>query len=96
VLYYNNWLYIIFGVYFFFLIFAAVFNLINKYRISESIFKKQILLLTLSIIIGLSVGSYVDLIICYFGNFKHVWAGPPFTLLMNFVVFYLIFNKKEQ
>ena len=41
-------------------------------------------------------GSYFDLIICYFGNFKHVWAGPPFTLLMNFVVFYLIFNKKEQ
>ena len=96
ILYYNKSLYIAFGVYFFILVFATVFNLIKKYKVSENIFRKQILFLLIAIIIGLMAGSYFDLIICYFGNFKHVWIGPPSTLLMNFVVFYLILHRKEK
>jgi hypothetical protein len=78
------------------LVFIIVFNLIKKYRVSENIFRKQILFLLIAIIIGLMAGSYFDLIICYFGNFSYAWVGPPFTLLMNFVVFYLIFHHQDK
>ena len=96
ILYYNKLLYISFGVYFSILVFITIIHLIKKYKVSENIFRKQILFLLIAIVIGLIAGSYFDLIICYFGNFKHAWAGPPFTLLMNFVVFYLIFHNKEN
>jgi hypothetical protein len=93
---YNNVLYILFAVYFFVVVLAAVYNLINKYKSSEILFKKQILFLLFTIVIGLALGSYFDLITCYFGNFDYVWVGPPFTLLMNFAVFYLIFSANKE
>ena len=68
----------------------------NKYKSSEILFKKQILFLLFTIVIGLALGSYFDLITCYFGNFDYVWVGPPFTLLMNFAVFYLIFSANKE
>ena len=93
---YNNISYILFAIYFFIVVLAAVYNLVNKYKSSEVLFKKQILFLLFTIIIGLALGSYFDLISCYFGIFNYAWAGPPFTLLMNFAVFYLIFSNREK
>lgn len=95
-LYYLKPIYLIFALYFFILIILAVYNLYLKHKTSELVYKKQITLLLLTIIIGLIVGSYFDLVLCYFGNFKYIWIGPPFTLLMNAVVFYLIFSARDK
>jgi len=95
-IYYNNLVYIFFSLYFIAVVLAAVYCLIDKYKKAEILFRKHILFLLFTIIIGLVLGSLFDLILCYFGNFNYAWAGPPFTLLMNFSVLYLIFSNKEK
>lgn len=98
ILYYNNLSYILYSLFFIFLSLMAVYNFLCKYKSLEFIFKKQIGLLLIFIIIGLAFGIYFDLILCYFGNFKYNWLGPVFTLPMNFIVFYFIFlaNKYKR
>ena len=96
ILYYLKPMYLLYAVYFFILIISAVYNLYIKYKSVELIFKKQIIFLLIAIIIGLLVGTYFDLILCYFNDFKYAWIGPPFTLLMNAVVFYLIFSARDK
>lgn len=96
ILYYYEPVYIIYAFYFLIIILLAVYNFINKYIKAEYIYKKHIKLIIITIILGLIVGSYCDLFICYFGNFRYVWVGPIFTLLMNFAVFKLINSSKEK
>jgi len=95
-LYHYKPVYLIYAIYFICIILIALYFLWIKYRKSEGIVKKQLGFLSLAILIGLIVGAYYDLIICYFANFKHIWLGPVFTLLMNAAAFHLIFFKKKQ
>lgn len=93
---YYNPTYILYAVYFIVVVILAIILLLKKYNDSEGIFKKQIFVLVLAIIIGLVFGSYFDLFTCYFGNFEYEWAGPVATVLMNLVVFSFIIVPKEK
>lgn len=88
--------YILYATYFIVVVILAIILLLQKYNDSEGIFKKQIFILVLAIIIGLVFGSYFDLFTCYFGNFRYEWAGPIATVLMNLVVFFFIISPKEK
>ncbi|MDP2784422.1 MAG: histidine kinase N-terminal 7TM domain-containing protein [Sulfurimicrobium sp.] len=96
ILYYYKPMYVIFTVYFFIIVITAIFNLFKKYKKIDGPLSKQTRWLSFAIIIGLLTGSYFDLILCYFGNFKYVWIGPIFTAFMNGYVFYLITSSKEK
>lgn len=95
-LYHFKPMYWIFAAYFIIIIILAVYNLYSKYKNAEGVYKKIIKILMWTIIIGLIFGTYFDLVICYFGNFRYIWLGPPFTLLMNAAVLYLIFLQGKQ
>lgn len=94
VLYYNNFAYIIYALFFIFIAALVVRNFIRTYIRTESFFKIQIKYLLITIIPGLFFGAYFDLFLCYFGIFDYNWLGPLFTLPMNFMAFYLIFKIK--
>jgi hypothetical protein len=96
VLEYNKPVYIAYAIYFILIILLALYFLWIKYRRADGVIKTQLGFLSLAIVIGLVVGTYFDLIICYFGNFQHAWLGPVFTLFMNAAVFYLIFFEKKH
>ena len=81
----NRFLYILYSLYFISLMIFSIFNLIYKYKNIEGIFKQQILILLMVIVLGLIFGSYFDLFLCHFGIYKYEWLGPLFTLPMNFV-----------
>lgn len=93
---YDNFWYILYSIFFILLIVYSVINLFYKYKSTEGLFKKQILYLLVTIILGLLFGAYFDLFLCYLGIFKYEWLGPLFTLPMNFVAFYLIFSNKDK
>ncbi len=95
-LYVNKPVYIVYSIYFILVALLALFNLYSKIKKTDSYFKKQIIVLFVSILIGLLFGVYFDLFLCYFGNYHYTWFGPVFTLFMNAVVFYFIVSPKEK
>ena len=95
-LYINKPSYIIYAVYFVLMIILALRELYSKIKISEDLFKKQIIILFIAILIGLIFGIYCDLVLCYFANYHYIWFGPIFTLFMNLVVFYFLISPKEK
>lgn len=97
ILHFNKITYLIYSLFFVGVVFLALYNFLYKLKNIELIFKKQIKYFLITIIIGIVLGTYFDLFLCYFGNFSFNWLGPIFTLPMNFVAFYLIFliNKNN-
>jgi hypothetical protein len=87
--------YILYSIYFIVLALLSIYNFLYKYNSLESLFKKRIRFLMITVIIGLIFGSYFDLILCYSANYKYTWLGPLFTLPINVVALYLIYSKKE-
>jgi len=95
-LYVNKPLYIIYAVYFVVIIILALRELYSKIKISENLFKKQIVILFIAVLIGLIFGVYYNLVLCYFANYHYNWFGPVFTLFMNLVVFFFLISPKEK
>jgi len=95
-LFVNKPTYILYSAFFIAVVLLAIYNFYFKQKMMEGIFKKQIRILLFTIILGLMFGSYFDLILCYFGNYRYIWLGPIFTVFMNIYVFYLIFHTREK
>ncbi|MFA6307931.1 MAG: hypothetical protein WCS88_04160 [Patescibacteria group bacterium] len=79
-----------------FFMLASIIILSIKYNRAEGIFKNQIALILITVIIGGVVGGFFDLFLMYFDNFKYYHLGPLAALLINLVAFYLIFLKGKQ
>ena len=94
--YYYKPVFWFYAVYFVFIALLSIIYLLQKYQKAENIFKKQIKLLLITIVIGLALGSYFNLFIHYFENFRFNWLGPIFTVFMNMVVFGFIFSSKKK
>ena len=88
--------FILYAVYFITIAFWAMYYLWQKDKTTEGHDQRKIKLLLITIIVGLIFGSYFDLFILYFENFKYNWLGPIFTVFMNYVVFYFIFLSKDK
>lgn len=95
-LFVNKPIYVLYSIYFIGVVLLAIYNFYSKQKILEGVFKKRIKILLFTIVVGLAFGTYFDLIICYFANYKYSWIGPASTIFMNIYVFYLIFNKKDN
>lgn len=95
-LYFNKYTYLLYAFYFLFLVFWSLYNLIYKIRFIDYFFKRQTIILFITILIAFIFGAYFDLFLCYFGNFNYIWLGPIFTAFLNIYVFYLIFRAKRS
>lgn len=96
VVYYEFWSYSLFSFILILLMIAGVIILFYKYKKVESIYKSQLVLILIAVVIGSLAGSYFNLFLMYFHNCDYNYLGPLFTLFINYIVFYLIFlhNKK--
>ncbi len=94
--YYNKSGFFLYAIYFVIIAILALKKLFKKYNLSEGLLKQQIKMLLVSIIIGLLFGSYFDLFIQYFNDYRFNWLGPIFTVLMNFIVFFFVISPKEK
>lgn len=88
--------YTIFSIILLILMLGAVAILFIKYFRVDSVFKKSILFIIVSVLFGVITGSYFNLIAMYLDNFNNYHFGPLFTLVINFTAFYLIFIKKNN
>ena len=59
-------------------------------------FKRPIMLILISVIIGVIFGTYFNLILVYKLNFHYVNLDPLFTLPISFTAFYLIISNREK
>lgn len=94
--YYNKIGFFIYAIYFVIIAILALKKLFKKYSLAEGLLKQQIKMLLVAIIIGLLFGSYFDLFIQYFNDYRFNWLGPIFTVLMNFIVFFFVISPKEK
>lgn len=95
-LFVNKPVYLVYSLYFVVVALFVVYNFYNKQKILEGLLKKRMQFLFFTIIFGLLIGVYFDLVICYFANYKYSWVGPAATFFMNSYVFYLIFHTKDK
>lgn len=94
--YYNKMGFFAYAIYFVTIAILALKKLFKKYNLAEGLLKQQIKMLLVAIIIGLLFGSYFDLFIQYFDDYRFNWLGPIFTVLMNFIVFFFVISPKEK
>lgn len=84
--------YTIFFVNFLLLMLLVINILLLKIHLSEGMAKFQLKLLFFGVFIGLIVGFSFNLLFFYFGKIDmYYYMGPLFTLVINFVAFYLIY-----
>lgn len=93
---YNKAGFFLYAIYFVVIAILALKKLFKKYNVAEGLLKQQIKMLLVAIIIGLLFGSYFDLFIQYFDDYRFNWLGPIFTVLMNFIVFFFVISPKEK
>ncbi|MFA5127364.1 MAG: hypothetical protein WC465_05220 [Patescibacteria group bacterium] len=77
-------------------ILSSLIILIIKYKKAEGIFKTQLGLILISVIIGTIFGCYFNLFLMYIDNFSYIHLGPLFTLFINFIVFSFLVLPKEK
>jgi len=92
-LYLNKMSYILYAIFFIVVVLISLYNLFIKYLSAEGVLRQRIKAFLIAILVAFLLGSYFDLILPYFANFRYVWLGPIFTFLINYVVFRFIYNK---
>lgn len=93
---YEPVVYLLFSVILSILMLLSVIFLFIKYLKADLVFKNSLLLVLIGVICGVLAGGTFNLYAMYFDNFNNYHLGPFFTLLINFVAFYLIFLKKDK
>ena len=96
IVYYEPWLYTIFSIVLLSLMFLAIYVIYKKHQSTTGIFKMQLMLILIAVIIGTVAGSYFNLIAMYYNNLSYNHLGPLFTLFINFVVFGFIISPREK
>lgn len=69
-------------------------NLIEKYRISGGFHRIQLKCLIYGTAIAFIFGMIFDLFYPLFGNYKMIWLGPYFTVILLMFISYLLFFHK--
>ncbi|HEX6258797.1 MAG TPA: ATP-binding protein [Candidatus Saccharimonadales bacterium] len=86
--------YIIYTLYFMAHIVACVYIIIKKYLQARLLGKRMVRAQLGFILAGLLTaglfGVLFNLVLPLYGNYKLIWAGPPFTLVLVILVFYAI------
>jgi len=77
-----EWPYFIYVTYFTMCMVGAFGNFIQKYKISNKIQRLQIKYVFLGIILAAIWGTIFNLYLPLAGNYKLIWLGPYFTLIM--------------
>jgi hypothetical protein len=96
IVYYEPWLYTIFSIVLVSLMFVAIYVIYKKQQSAVGMFKIQLTLVLIAVIMGTVAGSYFNLISMYYNNLAYNHLGPLFTLFINFVVFGFIISPKEK
>lgn len=96
VIYYEAISYTIFSIILAFLMLLAIRIIYKKYQVAEGVFRIQLMMVLISVVIGTAAGFYFNLIAMYYNNLAYNHLGPLFTLFINFVVFGFIVSSKEK
>jgi hypothetical protein len=96
IIYYEVWVYTIFSVILITLMFFAIRVIYKKYKSAEGVFRVQLMMILIAVIIGTVAGCYFNLISMYYNNLAYNHLGPLFTLFINFVVFGFIISPREK
>lgn len=96
VAHYNFLVYVLYTLAMVSVVVSSIFVLFSKYRKAEGIFKTQIALVLVGVIIGTLFGCYFNLFLMFVNNFDYIYLGPLFTLFINFIVLGFIVSSKEK
>lgn len=88
--------YLVYATFLVVLMLLGIIILFIKLHRADGIFKTQLRLILVAVIIGTLAGSYFNLFFMYFNDVRYNHLGPLFTLVINFIVFYFIFISKRN
>ena len=76
IVYYEFWSYTLYSVVLSILMLSSIGILFYKYKKAEGVFRPQLLLVLLAIIMGVLAGGYFNLFLMYFHNYNYDHLGP--------------------
>ncbi len=82
--------YLLYAVWFISIMGLAFFHLYQKYRLSEGAQRMQIRYVLAGTFISTMFGALFNLVFPLFGNYRFIWLGPPFTIIMISFITYAI------
>lgn len=85
---------LLFVIYFFSYLILSYKILFKKLKNSEGVNRKNIFLVIIATMSAYFMGLIFDLILPIMGNYKLIWIGPYFTVLVSMTLIYLIFYRK--
>ncbi|MBI3609952.1 MAG: GAF domain-containing protein [Nitrospirae bacterium] len=81
---------VLYSIWFVFIMGWAFVHLYQKYRLSEGTQRMQIRYILSGTLISTLFGAAFNLILPLFGNYRLIWLGPPFTIIMISFITYAI------
>lgn len=86
--------YAIYTIYFIPFFYGALLILWGKYRRYYGSLKRQVLFVLLSVLLASIFGVVFNLILPWFGNYRLIYLGPPFTMIIFWIVTYAIIKHR--
>ena len=83
-------------VYLTYVFFEILLNLYQKLMASTGIHRIHIKTALIGIFAAIMVGSFFDLGLFYLGIYEYNWLGPLSTLVINMIIFYMIFLRVNR
>jgi signal transduction histidine kinase len=90
----GNWEYFIYSVYFITYFYSAIVNFGFKLKEATGILKMQLFYIFWSLFIAGLFGTIFNLLLPWLGNYRLIWIGPQFTILIVIVIIYAIARYK--
>jgi signal transduction histidine kinase len=86
----NGFDYAVYSVWFVSIMGWAFWHLYQKYKLSEGAQRMQIRYVLAGTLISTVFGALFNLILPWFNNYRLIWLGPPFTIIMIGLITYAI------
>lgn len=86
--------YAIYTFYFLPFFYSALYILWRKYKINTGYLRKQIKFVAISILSASIFGVVFNLLLPWFGNYKLIYFGPPFTMIIFWFMVYAIIKHR--
>jgi len=89
----NQGFYLVYALYFLFFVTLSYYQLGKSYLESKNILEKiQLRFIVWGTLISYLLGMTFNLFLPFLGNYRQIWLGPVFTLIMVFSIGYAVFR----
>lgn len=86
--------YLLYSIFFAAYFATGLYIIWKKHLRSTGLVKQQLLYIFSGVLVGGAAGWIFNLTFPWFGNYRYIWVGPIFSLLITFTIFYSIIKHQ--